>query len=94
MPDINLQELEQKIAGMSQEDLVKALVDIKAKQQIATKKYYSPERAKLQRQRAAAVREAMVAKAKELGIYDSIVEQAREVADAALAEEDAAPVEA
>lgn len=88
MPELNFNELESKVQGMSKEDLIKALVDIKSKQAIATKKYYNPEKAKEQRRKQAAVREAMVAKAKELGIYDEIVKTAREVADEKLAEQE------
>lgn len=86
---IDIKAIEAEIGKLSKEDLFRQLVDIKAKQRIATKKYYNPETARKQRLRRAEVVKLMTAKAKELGIYDSIMEQAVEDADAALAEAEA-----
>lgn len=83
---IDLASIEADISKLSKEELFKALVDIKSKQRIATKKYYNPETAKKQRQKRAAFAKALADKAKELGIYDEIVEAASEVADEALAD--------
>lgn len=83
---IDIKAIEADVAKLSQEELFKALVDIKSKQRIATKKYYNPETAKRQRQKRAEFQKLLSAKAKELGIYDEILEAASEVADEALAD--------
>lgn len=86
---IDISAFEAELANMSEEDLRKSLLDIKVKQKIATKKYYNPEAAKAQRQKAAERMRALVAKAKELGIYDSINEEAGKLADEKLIEDEA-----
>lgn len=82
--DIDLEKIQAELSSLSQEDLVKQLTEVKMKQKIAQKKYYSPETAKKARQKRAALISAMEARAKQLGIYDDILAQAGKQADEAL----------
>lgn len=87
MVGINLDTIEAEVGKLSLEELKKQLLDAKVRQSVATKKYYNPEKAKARRQQVAAKFSAMVEKAKELGIYEDLMDEARELADEKLAEE-------
>lgn len=87
---IDLNAITAEVNQLSEEDLRKALVEMKTKQKVSTKKYYNPETAKAARQKKAAVFAAMVAQAKALGLYDQIDAEASEAAEAKLAEADEA----
>lgn len=79
--DINLDEIQAQISGLSKEDLIKQLVDVKVRQKVTQKKYYNPESAKKARLKRTAVINAMVEKAKALGIYQGILDTASAKAD-------------
>lgn len=89
MADIDLSQIEAQIAELSPEQLREQLTQIKTRQKVAQKKYYNPERAKLQRAAAAAKLKALEAAARAAGIYDEIEAAAKAAADAKLAEEEA-----
>lgn len=91
--EINLDDIQAQISQMDEATLRAQLLEIKTKQRITTKKYYNPEAAKVQRQKRAQLQAAMVAKAKELGLYDQILAEAGAAADAALAGEEVADTE-
>lgn len=82
--DIDLEKIQAELSTLSQEDLVKQLLEIKTRQKITQKKYYNPETAKRARIKRSAVIKAMEDKAKQLGLYDQILKQAGEAADVEL----------
>lgn len=82
---IDFAELEKQVSSMTPEQLKAALLEIKVKQRVTTKSYYNPETAKKARLKRQAFNTALTEKAKELGIYDSILDEAREKADEILA---------
>lgn len=86
---IDIAAIEAEVAKLSPEDIRKALLDFKVKQNVTTKKYYNPETAKRARQKKAAMQAEMVKLAKAAGIYDDIVAEAKTKAEEILAEEDA-----
>lgn len=88
MAEIDLDKINAEVEGLSLDDLKKQLLDAKVRQMVATKTYYNPERAKVQRQRRAAKIQAMFDKAKELGIYDQLMAEARDLADEKIAEKE------
>lgn len=88
MAELDIEKMSAEINSMSVEDLKKQILDAKVKQRVASKKYYNPESAKKQRLKRAEELKQMVAKAKELGIYDDIMSQAQVEADAKLAAEE------
>lgn len=93
---IDLSAIEAQIATMSEEDIRKQLLEIKTRQRVMQKKYNNPETQKRARLKKAARDKAMVEAAKKLGIYDQILEEAKEAAEVQLAEQEAdqeAPVE-
>lgn len=92
MAELDIEKMSAEIESMSVEDLKKQVLDAKVKQRVASKKYYNPESAKKQRVKRAAELAQMVARAKELGIYDDIMKEAAEEADAKLASEEAEEV--
>lgn len=94
MADIDLKSIEAQIASLSPEEIKKQLVDIKTRQKVMQKKYYDKDRAKAQRDKKAAEIKVLVERAKQLGFYDEILEQANEQADAKLAVEEAEGAEA
>lgn len=85
---IDLSKFEEQLSSMSEEQLRQQLLDIKTKQAVATKKYYNPETAKKARVKRAAEVALMVETAKKLGIYDSIVAEAKTKAEAIVAEDE------
>ncbi len=85
--DINIEDILAEVGNMSMEELQAAVVEKKARQRVATKKYYNPEAAKLQRQRAAAKVKVMEQKLLESGMTEQqIAELVGERADVILAE--------
>lgn len=95
---IDFAEIEKQLAGMSPEQLRQALLDVKVKQRVTTKSYYNPETAKKARLKKQALINAMVEAAQKAGIYQQILDEAREKADEILAakaaDEDGGGVEA
>jgi len=84
MADLDLSTIEASIAAMSPEEIRAQLTAIKTKQKITQKKYYNPETAKRARVKKAQEINALVAKAKELGIYQEVLDEANSKADEAL----------
>lgn len=78
---IDLDALQAEVNSMSQEDLVKQLLDLRTRQKVNQKKYHNPERAKAYHAKRNATMKALVEKAKQLGLYDGIVAQANKKAD-------------
>lgn len=95
--EINVDEIEQELARMTPEEMKKVLLDAKVRQKVMTKKYYNPEKAKERRQKAAAVLSAQSELAKGMpatdgkskNLYEQILAEANELADAKLAQEEA-----
>lgn len=95
--EINVAELEQELNKLTPDELKAQLLEAKVRQRVATKKYYNPETAKKARQKAAAMRAEMAAKAKTLpatapgfaNLYDQIMAEAAEEADRRLGTEEA-----
>lgn len=81
----DLDSINAELESMSEEDLRKTLLDMKVKQKVATGKYYNPEAAKVQRQKAAAKQKALIQLAKDRGLYDEINAAAKAKADEVLA---------
>lgn len=95
--EINLDELEASIANLTEEDIRKQLLEIRTRQKVMQKKYHDPVKAKEYRAKKSAFQALLAKKAKQMGIYDSILDAANEAADAKLAAEEAEkgePVEA
>lgn len=82
---IDFAELEKQVSAMTPDQLKQALLDIKVKQRVTSKSYYNPETAKKARLKKQAFNNAMAEAAQKLGIYDSILIEAREKADEILA---------
>ena len=95
--EIDVNELEQEIAKLTPEELKQQLLDAKVKQRVATKKYYNPETAKKARQKKSATLAAQAELAKTMAatdpkyknLYDQIMAEAAELADAKLAQDEA-----
>jgi len=95
--EINIAELESQISQLSPEELKQQLLDAKVKQRVATKKYYNPEAAKRQRDKRAATLKAQAELAKGMpatvpgyaNLYEQILAEANDLADAKLAEAEA-----
>lgn len=85
--ELDLAGLEASVASMSYEDLIKQLVEFKAKQKANTKKYYNPETAKKARLKRAAQISAMEKFAKENGMWDAIKAKIEERADELLGDQ-------
>jgi hypothetical protein len=100
--EINVAELEQEIGKLTPEELKQQLLDAKVKQRVATKKYYNPETAKKARQKRSAILSKQAELAKSMAatkpgfanLYDQIMAEANEIADAKLADQEADEVEA
>lgn len=95
--DINIAEIEASLAQLSPEEIKQQLLDAKVKQRVNTKKYYNPETAKKARDKRTAVLKAQAEAAKKLpatvpgfaNLYEQILSEANELADAQLAEAEA-----
>lgn len=77
---INLDEIKSKLDQLSDEDVRAQLFQYKVKQKVTTAKYYNPETAKKARMKRSAEIKLLTERAKALGIYDEINEQAGEQA--------------
>ncbi len=86
---IDLSKFEEQLGSMTEEQLRAQLLAIKTKQAVNMKKYYNPENAKRARLKKQAEIALMVETAKKLGIYDSIKAEAKEKAEAIVAEDEA-----
>lgn len=85
--DIDLGAIEAELAKMTPEELKAQLVEIKARQKVATKKYYNPETAKKARLKKAAQVQAMMELAAKMGLIEQINKAATEEANRRLAAE-------
>jgi hypothetical protein len=86
---IDLGKFEEQLNNMTEEQLRAQLLAIKTKQAVNMKKYYNPENARRARLKRQAEIALMVEAAKKLGIYDGIKAEAKEKAEAIVAEEEA-----
>lgn len=86
--NIDLGAISAEVDGLSLDELKEQVLKAKVRQMVATKKYYNPETAKKTRLKAAAKMKAMFAKLKEAGLYDDLMKEAGEQADAQLAAEE------
>jgi len=80
--EVDLASINAEIDKMSQEDLAKALLGFRTQQKTQQKKMQGSEAHKAYQKKNQEKRKIMIAKAKELGIYDSINEQAEAAAKA------------
>jgi len=98
MADIDLEaisnEVQNSVDAMTPEQLEEELLKIRVRQKVQQKKYQNPERQKAYQEKQKALRNALKARAVELGVYDSINEKAGELADQKIAEEEADKTEA
>lgn len=91
---IDIAALEKEISALTPEEIQKQLVDLRTKQKVAMKKYHDPVKAKAYRQKKAEAQKAMAARAKGMpatkpgfaNLYEQILDEASERADAKLAE--------
>src|SRR5260370_34009370 len=88
MAELDLTAIEASIAALTPEEIKKQLTDIRTRQKVNQKKYQNVETQKAYRQKAAAMNKLLVAKAKELGLYDEITAEAKRRADEQLAEKE------
>lgn len=86
---IDLRKFEEQLNNMTEDQLRAQLLAIKTKQAVNMKKYYNPENARRARLKRQAEIALMVEAAKKLGIYDGIKAEAKEKAEAIVAEEEA-----
>lgn len=84
--NIDLAALEQEIKNLSPEEITKQLLEVRTKQRIQQKKYHNTDAQKAYRVKRAETLKLLAKRAKELGMYDQIREQANAAADAKLAE--------
>lgn len=87
--EIDIAALEAQVSQLSQEDLIKQLVEIKTRQKVAQKKYYNPETAKKARLKRAEEIKIMTKMAQDLGLLAGINEQASKAAAEKLGESEA-----
>lgn len=92
MAELDLSTIEASIASMSEEDVKKQLTELRTRQRVQQKKYHNADAAKAYRAKKNAEVKAMVARAKALGIYDSILEKADELADEKISAEEGVSV--
>lgn len=93
--EIDIQAIEAELSLLTPEQMKQQLLDAKVKQKVATKKYYNADTAKKARQKKAEQTRQLTAKAKlmpatKLGfanLYEQIEAEAKELAEAKLAEE-------
>jgi hypothetical protein len=83
--DFNVAEYSKSLDTMSLEDLKREVLNARVKQSYGTKKYYNKEKQKAARDKKAAELKAMIARAKELGVYDEIMAQVPGAVQAKLA---------
>jgi len=85
--NVDLEALENEIGSLSEEEIREQLVSLRTKQRVQQKKYHNTEAAVRYRKARAEKFKAMVARARALGIYDSIKASADAKADELLAGE-------
>lgn len=93
---LDLSALEAEVGAMSQEDIAKQLLEVRTKQRVQQKKYHNKDKAKAYQQKRNAQTKLMAEKAKSLpapagskakNLYEHIMLQAAEAADAKIAAE-------
>lgn len=97
---INIEEINKEIAGLSQEDMAKQLLDMRVRQKVQQKKHYNPEKMKgyqqKQREKAKLLKErALASPATQTGyanLWEQINAQAEKEAEAKI-EAEATPAE-
>lgn len=87
---IDFAAIEAEVNQLSQEQIKEQLVKLKARQIKATKAYYDPAKAKVQRQKKAAEMAALVKAAQAAGIYDQVLEAAKAQAASEMADDEVA----
>jgi len=80
--EIDIDKINAEIGTMSEADLASALLKVRTQQKTQQKKMQGSEAHKAYQKKQQEKRKLMIAKAKELGIYDSINEQAEAAAKA------------
>jgi hypothetical protein len=97
MSEIDLDAIESEVTAsvgnMTPAEVEAELMKLRVRQKVAQKKYQSPERQKTYQAKQRSFRQAIAARARELGVYDSVNAKAGEEADRILAESDVEPVE-
>jgi hypothetical protein len=93
--ELDLDALQAEVSQMSEEDIRKALVEVRSKQRVQQKKYHNTESAKSYQKKRAAKIKLLAEAARKAGIYDAVLKEANEKADQILAEDaaDAEPAE-
>ena len=87
--EIDISKIKAEVSNLTLEDLRAQLVDAKAKQKVATKKYYNADTAKKARQKRSEELKQMTERAKQLpatqpglsNLYEQIQAEAARVAD-------------
>lgn len=78
---IDLDALQADVNKMSEADLIKEVLDLRTRQRVQQKKNQNSDKQKEYRLKRAQEQKLMIARAKELGLYDQIVKQAKVEAD-------------
>jgi hypothetical protein len=76
-----------EVGGLSEEKMKEELLKIRTRQKVQQKKNQGSDKQKAYQLKQRERTKALIAKAKELGIYDQINEEADEAAEAKLAED-------
>lgn len=92
--NIDLNAIQAEIAQLSPEEIQKQLVELRTKQRVNQSKHHNSDKQKAYMKKRNAAFKAMADRAKELGIYDNILKQAKENAAEIIAERDAVETDA
>jgi hypothetical protein len=84
--NIDLSAIQAEIANLSPEEIQKQLVELRTKQRVNQSKHHNSEKQKAYMKKRSEMFKAMATKAKELGIYDGILKQAKANADELIAQ--------
>lgn len=84
---VNLEDIMKDINGLSEEQLKEQLLKVRVRAKVQQKKHQGSAQQKAYQAKQREKNKLLVAKAKELGIYNDINEQAEKLAEEKLAEE-------
>lgn len=87
--NIDLAALEAEVGQISEQELREQLLNLRVKQRVQQKKYQNTEAAQKYRKERAEKNKLLMQRAKQLGIYDQIKDEADKRADQQLAGEEA-----
>jgi hypothetical protein len=90
-PQVDLKAVTAEVSKLSKDQLKEEVLKMRVRQKVQQKKHQGSPKQKEYQARQREKNKLLVAKAKELGIYDAINDEAEELAESKLAEESEQP---